>query len=139
MSLLGPLPDEVTAQMAPRPADYTVPLVDDGKRIYWRGKVTVEEPGSVEQIDVEVGYRKIHGKTAADDVLDLVWHIQELARLGWRHGIAPARVDRHRNVKPTAPDPKAWREAQDAAADIAANLARQAEIDTEAARLTTLA
>jgi hypothetical protein len=108
---LAPLPPEVHARLRPCPADFSVAVVDEGTRILWRGRVTVEEPGKSEQIEVEVGYPKSRGKTHRD-VDELVWSLQELARVGYRPGLSPARRDRHAGVKPAPQDVKAWQAAQ---------------------------
>lgn len=96
--MLGPIPPEIGRQIRPMPEDFHAAFTSRPGLMTWRGNVIIESPGSRETIACELGARF----TQEDDVALIadvlrrgVWHIKEIARIGYVEGLKAARADRH--------------------------------------------
>lgn len=101
--LMLSVPEELGPQIRQVPDDFQPQFTDDGRRIAWRGNVTVETPSTREQIAISLGFSKTGTEelqTRLRETLRIaVWYAKELARIGRADLLANARVDRHNPSK----------------------------------------
>lgn len=96
--MIGPVPEDLACQIRPMPADFDVPYAEHQNYLHWRGNLIVETHGRRETIECEVGARftpDVNLGAARQQLLEVVWHAKELARLGHVEGLKGVRVDRH--------------------------------------------